>query len=274
MSIGGFYKRVKNFIGTGQTTGSLFDLHDPSSGAAGTLSGTAKTALNTIGAGLNDVDLFTMSALIQKYSGNVANATTEFQANYTNGALDQAYVNKILSAYDITGNGTDPLYQFAISSPINNKEADIYGIEVAGEYFFGNTGFGVAGSFTYVDGNVGFNNGGDPTVDQFALTGLSNTANATLIYDKNGLSARLAFNWRDKFLSATNRDGYRNPVYTAPYSTLDFNFSYDITPHWGISVEALNLTNESLRTYGRDESNVWFAQELQRRFLFGARYKF
>ena len=274
VSIGGFYKRVKNFIGTGQTTGSLFDLHDPSSGAAGTRSGTAKAALNTIGAGLNDVDLFTMTALLQKYNGNVANATTEFQANYTNGALNQDYVNKILSAYDITGNGTDPLYQFAISSPINNKEADIYGIEVAGEYFFGNTGFGVAGSFTYVDGNVGFNNGGDPTVDQFALTGLSNTANATLIYDKNGLSARLAFNWRDRFLSATNRDGYRNPVYTAPYSTLDFNFSYDITPHWGISVEALNLTNESLRTYGRDESNVWFAQELQRRFLFGARYKF
>jgi hypothetical protein len=41
-----------------------------------------------------------------------------------------------------------------------------------------------------------------------------------------------------------------------------------------LSVEAINLTNASLRTYGRSESNVWFAQELQRRFLFGARYRF
>jgi TonB-dependent receptor len=278
VSVGAFYKRVKDFIGTGQTTGPLFGLRDPTSAAAGTRSGVAKNALTGIGADITDVNLFTMTALLQKYNGNVASATADYTApghsDPVTRAVNYDYGNTILSQYDILGDSTDPLYQFAISRPINSKDADLYGVEVAGQYFLGNTGFGVSGSFTYVDGNVSFDNGAPTNIDQFALTGLSNTANATLIYDKNGLSARVAWNWRDKFLSATNRDAFHNPVYTAPYSTLDFNFSYDITPHWGISVEALNLTNESLRTYGRDESNVWFAQELQRRFLFGARYKF
>ncbi|MEI2559164.1 hypothetical protein V8939_18880, partial [Acinetobacter pittii] len=92
--------------------------------------------------------------------------------------VDQAFVNQILSAVDINGSSSDPLYNFTISRPINNKDAEIYGFEIAGQYFFGQTGIGVSGSFTYVKGDVGFNNGGDPNVDQFALTGLSNTANA------------------------------------------------------------------------------------------------
>ena len=274
VSVGGFYKHVKNFIGTGVTSGPLFGLRDPTSGAAGTRSGEAKTALTGLGAGITDVNLFTMTALIDKYNGNVANATTEFSQHYTAGALDQDYVNQILTAYDVTADASDPLFNFAISEPINNRAADLYGVEVAGQYFFGNTGIGVSGSFTYVDGNVNFDNGGDPNVDQFALTGLSNTANATLIYDKYGISARLAYNWRDKFLSAVNRDGYHNPVYTAPFATVDFDFTYDITPHWSISITGQNLTNESLHTYGREKTNLWFYQELQRRFSFGASYKF
>ena len=59
-----------------------------------------------------------------------------------------------------------------------------------------------------------------------------------------------------------------------PCGQLDANISYDITPNIAVTVEGINLTNEPLRTYGRSVTNVWFAQELQRRFLFGARYKF
>ena len=31
---------------------------------------------------------------------------------------------------------------------------------------------------------------------------------------------------------------------------------------------------EHLRTYARDENELWFAQEIDRRFLLGARYRF
>ena len=276
ISVGFFDKRVDNFVGTGSTTGPLFDLRDASSGAAGSRSGTAKQQLTNIGADLTDVNLFTLTALIQQNNGNAAAALTQFQSHYNSGtrSLDQAFVNSELAAVDLTGDAQDPLFNFLITQPVNNKSAQIYGFEFAGQHFFGDTGFGVGASYTHVDGDINFNNSGDPGTGQFALTGLSDTANVTLIYDKHGMSARVAYNWRDSFLQSLNRGSYLNPVYVAPYGTLDANISFDVTPHLAISLEALNLTKENYRTYARDEPDFWQYQELDRRFLLGARYRF
>ncbi len=276
VSVGFFDKRVDNFVGTGSTKGPLFGLRDASSGAAGTRSGTAKQQLTNIGADLTDVNLFTLTALIQQNNGNAAAALAQFQSHYntTTRSLDQAFVNSELAAVDLTGNPEDPLFDFLISQPVNNKSAQIYGFEFQGLHFFWDTGFGIGASYTHVEGDIGFDNAGDPGTSQFALTGLSDTASATLIYDKNHLSARLAYNWRDRFLQQTSRGSYLNPVYVAPYGTLDANISYDITPHLAITLEAQNLTNESYSTYARDEVDFWQYQELQRRFMAGVRYRF
>lgn len=274
ITAGFFEKRVNNFVGTGTVSQNLFGLRDVSSGAAGTRSGTAKSILTAIGADQTDVNLFTMTALLQT-TGSAAAAQAQFQANRgVTGDLNQAFVDQILAAVDLSPNSTDPLFNFQVSKPINNKTGKIHGFEIAAQHFFGDTGFGVSGAYTMVRGDVAFDNGASPSEDQFALLGLSDTANATLIYDKNGISARIAYNWRDKFLAATNRGGSRNPVYTAPFGQLDINVSYDVTPKLAISLEGINLTKESLRTYARDENQLWFAQELDRRILLGARYRF
>jgi TonB-dependent receptor len=274
ITAGFFEKRVNNFVGTGTVSQNLFGLRDVSSGAAGTRSGTAKAILTAIGADQTDVNLFTMTALLQT-TGSAAAAQAQFQANRgVTGDLNQAFVDQILAAVDISPNSSDPLFNFQVSKPINNRTGKIHGFEIAAQHFFGDTGFGVSGAYTMVRGDVSFDNGANPSQDQFALLGLSDTANATLIYDKNGISARVAYNWRDKFLAATNRGGSRNPVYTAPFGQLDISVSYDVTPKLAISLEGINLTKESLRTYARDENELWFAQELDRRILLGARYRF
>lgn len=274
ITAGFFEKRVNNFVGTGTFTQNLFGLRDVSSGADGTRSGTARAILTAIGADRTDVNLFTMTALLQT-TGSAAAAQAQFQANRgPGGDLNQAFVDQILAAVDIAPNSTDPLMNFQVSKPINNRTGKIHGFEIAAQHFFGDTGFGVSGAYTMVRGDVDFDNGASPSQDQFALLGLSDTANATLIYDKHGISARIAYNWRDKFLQATNRGGSRNPVYVAPFGQLDINISYDITPKLAVSLEGINLTKESLRTYARDENELWFAQELDRRFLLGARYRF
>jgi len=274
VSAGFFEKRVNNFVGTGTFTQNLFGLRDVSSGADGTRSGTAKSLLTAIGADQTDVNLFTMTALLQT-TGSSAAAQAQFQANRgPGGDLNQAFVDQILAAVDISPNSTDPLMNFQVSKPINNRTGKIHGFEIAAQHFFGDTGIGVSGAYTMVRGDVEFDNGASPSQDQFALLGLSDTANATLIYDKNGISARLTYNWRDKFLQATNRGGSRNPVYVAPFTQIDFNISYDVTPKLAVSLEGINLTKEHLRTYARDENELWFAQELDRRFLLGARYRF
>ncbi|MFN3796303.1 MAG: TonB-dependent receptor domain-containing protein, partial [Sphingobium yanoikuyae] len=162
-----------------------------------------------------------------------------------------------------------------VTQPINNRQGKIWGFELAAQHFFGNTGFGVSAAYTLVRGDVGIDVGADPSEDQFALVGLSDTANATLIYDKNGLSARLAYNWRDKFLQSANRGGGdRNPVFVRPFGQLDLNISWDVSEQFAVSFEAINLTESDIRTYGRDKSNLWYAQELDRRFLLGGRFRF
>ena len=63
-SVGFFRKAVNNFVGTGVTSTSLFDLQDPSSGAAGTLTGNAAAALIAQGLQVNEQNLFTMAAVL------------------------------------------------------------------------------------------------------------------------------------------------------------------------------------------------------------------
>ena len=76
---------------------------------------------------------------------------------------------------DISGDANDPLYNFSVAEPINNREGNIHGFELSGQYFLGDSGFGIAGSYTKVDGDVNIDVGADPTQNQFALVGLSDS---------------------------------------------------------------------------------------------------
>ena len=272
ISAGFFDKRVKNFVGRGQDTTTLFGLRDPSSGAAGTRSGQAVTFLQGIGADLSDVNLFTMTALIDAVG--LAAATTQFNANYAGGNLSQGFVDTVLGQYNVTANGSDPLYNFQVQKPVNNKEGHIWGFEVAGQYFLGDTGFGVSAAYTKVNGDVGYDITASPASDQFALLGLSDTANATLIFEKFGFSARLAWNWRGTFLANNSRGGSRNPVFVKSYDQLDLNITYDVNDHISLSFEGINLTKSDVQTYARTTNQPWFAVEGNSRYLFGARFKF
>jgi TonB-dependent receptor len=274
VSVGYFDKDVDNFIGTGVFPQEMFGLRDVSSGAPGTRSGQASALIPTIpGAVRNDVNLFVLTAMIDNPMA-FPNPVASFQANSTNGVLNQAFADQMFATYDILPNATDPLFQFSVAQPINQQSASIHGVEFAFQHFFGESGLGVQGNYTVVDGDVEFNNAGDPGVDQFALLGLSDTANATVIFEKFGISARLAWNWRDVSLDQTNRGGFRNPTYTDAYKQIDMNVSYEISDRMQVSLEAVNLTGEDVRTFGRANIDYWFVQDLHPRFLLGARYKF
>ncbi|HEY6817597.1 MAG TPA: TonB-dependent receptor [Croceibacterium sp.] len=304
VSVGFFDKRVKNFVGTGQEDQNLFELRDPSSGAAGTRSGIAANYLRGISADLSDVNLFTMTALVDQFG--LAQATNLFQANYSGGKLNQGFIDATLggpfcvssngvcadtnpgqagiqpnpalvtapTGYNILANSADPLFTFQVQKPINNEEGHIYGFEIAGQYFFGDTGFGVAAAYTMVEGDVGYDITAPTTADQFALLGLSDTANASLIYENYGFSARLTYNWRGTFLSNNSRGGSRNPVFVKEYDQLDFNLSYDVTENIAVSFEGINLTKSDVQTFARTENQPWFIVEGDRRFYLGARFKF
>ena len=276
ISAGFFVKKVKNFAGTGQVEMPLFGLRDPSSGAPGSRSGIAAERLEAEGVDVTNENLYTLTGLLVQNGGDIEDAWSTFDANFdrTANSLNRPFVQEMIDAVDIVADANDPLFNFYVSTPINNREGNIHGFEIQGQHFFGDTGFGISGSFTKVYGDVNVDRGSDPNEDVFALVGLSDSFNITGIYENYGFSARVAYNWRDKFLSGVNRGGTRNPVFVDAFGTLDVSVSYDLNDQIALSLEAINILSEPIRTYGRSERQLWSATELKPRILLGARYRF
>ncbi|MDP5035727.1 MAG: TonB-dependent receptor, partial [Alishewanella sp.] len=107
------------------------------------------------------------------------------------------------------------------------------------------------------------------------LLGMSDTYNVVGFYDKDGFQARLAYNWRDKFLASTvNTLGLQNPIYVEAYGQWDASASYDYTENLTFFIEAINLTDESVRSHERNTLQLVNYTETGRRFAIGARYSF
>ncbi|NVK11809.1 MAG: TonB-dependent receptor [Gammaproteobacteria bacterium] len=241
-SVGYFKKDVKNFIGTDFVEETTFNLAHPANGPL------YQQAVQATGS--------SDSGTIYNYIIN----------NFQN----EPGVNGTV----ITGvDGRDGAAVFELAVPVNQEDATLDGWELAWQHAFGESGFGFIVNATIVDGDVeydNFNTGG-----QFALTGLSDSANFIAFYEDFGFSTRVAYNWRDDFLAGTGQVNVgAGPTYVAAYGQWDLNASYEIGEHFNVFVEALNVTNETTHVYGRDTMQTLFASQLGPRYNFGVRYKF
>lgn len=271
VSAGFWDKRVSNFIGNAVSNETLFGILDQTGGPRAQ---TAMSYLRDNGFNTDDSALFTLMAMIDNpgtFTDAAGNSWTGGAANYdgTN-AQHVAFATR----YDLLPQAGDPVTEFGVSRPVNNKDARIHGWEFGGQYFFGDTGFGVLANYTVVRGDVGYNNDSDPNQNQFALLGLSDSANLVLMYENYGFTVRLAYNWRDEFLSQINVGQWRNPIYVEEYDQIDLSIGYDVNDHLSLAFEGLNLTEEDVRWHGRSEKQVWFVEDLGARYALGARYKF
>lgn len=265
VSVGYFDKRVSNFIGNEQVRLPQFDLRDATGGPRAQA---AADALASIGKGLDETHLFTMVAILdnpQDFPNGAADYLSK-EAEFADESAFEFYMEK----YNILPNGDDPLYQFLTSRPVNNKDANIYGAEIAAQHFFADTGFGLQANYTLVRGDVKYDNTAAPTVSQFALTGLSDTANVVAMYEKDGWQARLAYNWRDDFLNEAGTQ----PRYIEAYSQWDFTVSYDVMEDLTVTFAGLNITDENQRVYGRSIRATYDVTDLGARYTLGARYNF
>lgn len=128
-----------------------------------------------------------------------------------------------------------------LNGPINSGAGRIQGFEVQGQAFFDFIGlpqFGIQGNLTYLHARADFGYdagttaGGDPIIDvvRRELLGVSDWSyNLVGIYEANGLSVRLAYNWRSEFPLTYQRRG--DHLYTEeadPVFRPDLSASYDI----------------------------------------------
>ena len=244
-SIGYFRKDIENFIGTRKVKGELFDLRNPTSGPRYT------EAFNAVG-GDN-------TAIRQYIFDNYPESST-------------------ITGQDATGNSTgqihsvaeDDLIQFDITQPFNERDAKVDGFEIAFQHAL-ESGFGIQANLTFVDSDAKY----DASVfdSQFALPGLSDTANLVAFYDKNGIQVRIAYNWRDEFLVKTDNN-LNNPRINEEYSQIDINASYNISEELIVFVEGINITDETQRMYSRHRNELLNAIQSGPRYNIGARYTF
>ncbi|HVW75068.1 MAG TPA: TonB-dependent receptor, partial [Rhizomicrobium sp.] len=167
---------------------------------------------------------------------------------------------------------------FTISASVNGPTANVYGAEFAVQHVFDDTGFGIQANATVVGTNKPY----DPnnlTTSGFAVTGLADSANIVLFYDKDGFMARVAGNWRDSYLDhfGQQQGGSKfgtEPTFVNSTMQLDFSTSYDITSQINLYFTAMNLNDATYSTHGRFGAQVLDVVDYGRRFTAGVHFKF
>jgi len=170
--------------------------------------------------------------------------------------------------------GQDPAANFNLSTPTAQQDVKIDGWEFAFQHLFGESGFGFSANYTMVDSDIAYDN--NSVEDQFAILGLSDSANIVAFYDKNSWIARLAWNWRDEFLANTNPGGIGqpNPTYTEEYQQLDGILSYTFENGITLFGEVFNLTDEYSRAVGRNSNMARYVTQTGRRYGLGVRWTY
>ena len=172
--------------------------------------------------------------------------------------------NKYLGS-DLGLSGDNADKQFAVTQNINAYDARVYGVEVAYQRDFGFITpalkcLGFYGNYTYTHSTTrNFNERlGIEDGDDVKVAGSpEHTANASLFFEKCGLSLRLSYNFASSFIDqmSTSRalDRYYDNV-----NYLDLNASYT----WGkkqkftVYVNANNLLNQPLRYYQGEKNRT------------------
>ncbi len=176
-----------------------------------------------------------------------------------------------------------------------SQAAKVKGVEVGGRFFLDMlpgvlSGIGFEGNYTFIDSS----NPGDLYRDingvirnDAPLVGLSkHNFNATLLYERKVISARVAYSWRSKYLQTTNANGTNPtygffaapgpnatqsiqialPVYGGDYGQLEAGVRFRVTDNFSFGIQGTNLTNSTQRTLmggypGGLKGRSWFQSD-------------
>ncbi|WP_340677234.1 TonB-dependent receptor [Paraglaciecola sp.] len=168
----------------------------------------------------------------------------------------------------VTGLASDPVALFDVTMPVNQNETSVKGWEFVIQHTFGESGFGLQANYTIVDGDLVYDI--NLNEEQWVVPGMSDTANLVAFYEKDGFQARIAYNWRDKYLQSAAKD----PRFVEEYFQIDANVSYEVNENFSVFLEALNLTEENQRIHGRSSYQVRQYSVGHARYNLGMRYTF
>jgi TonB-dependent receptor len=180
------------------------------------------------------------------------------------------FIDNVATNIDFTNNGVTRTVQ--VTQPYNAGHGKVKGFEVAYQQYYdflpgALRGFGVQANFTYIDSKGTRNASANPydntqitnaQVKDLPLEGMSRTSyNVAALYDLGKVSARLAYNWRERYLLTTTAANINIPAWYDDYGQLDGSVFYTINDALKVGFQAANLSNAKTRilvTYpGRPE---------------------
>jgi iron complex outermembrane recepter protein len=167
-----------------------------------------------------------------------------------------------------------------VTRTVNGDSGSIRGFELGAQMAF-EWGGGFNVNYTYSDSE-------SPTFNDIdrdlPIPGVAeNAVNAQIYYQNFGLEARLSYSWRDKaffgnFGFADQVDGVSITRtygrWDRDYGQLDAQIGYQFTDNIGVTLEAINLTEEDLSQYLQFENLPFTFESGTRRILFGIRGNF
>ena len=183
----------------------------------------------------------------------------------------ESFISDSKSVVNVAGN------DYMVSQPESGEYgASVTGLELAWQQSLEEylpepfNGFGLQLNYTYVDSSYD-----DPELDAKGLPfqGMSeNSYNAVVYYEQYGLQARLAYNWRSKFL--VDPEAWGGPAWIEDYGQLDASVSYDFTEGFSVFAEASNLTNSRYSGYVKYEDQVNYLERFGTQIAVGVRAVF
>ena len=140
---------------------------------------------------------------------------------------------------------------YHVSRLQNSEPADIRGAEFGYQQFYDFLpdwlrGLGMQANYTLVNSDTPNSTLGA----RVPLEGLSrNSANLVGMYERGPWSTRLAYNWRDRFLTGVTTLGtVGTPIYNAPIGWLDATVAYRVG-NVSLAIEGLNLLRTRVTSY-------------------------
>lgn len=142
---------------------------------------------------------------------------------------------------------------YMVSRPQNINTASIKGLELGYQQFYDFLpawlrGLGMQANYTYVDsGSTGIIAG-----QTLPLQNLSKSSyNLVGMYERGSVSARIAYNWRSRFLSGVANLGAlgMQPIYVRGYGWLDASLTYKLSRELSLAIEGTNLLGTVRSSY-------------------------
>jgi len=183
------------------------------------------------------------------------------------------YQNQEVVGTDFYNFGGVDRSRYLLSGTYNGDNGKLYGVEfnLLKQFDFlpgALNGLGFQGNVTLLDGSFD-----TPTEKGIAFQGMSKTiANASLFYEKYGISARVSYQWRSHWLDTLG--GFGSGEYRQGYENLDVSLRYALNDNLTLFADLANLTNETYIAYQGTPATPTEVEQIGARYLFGIRFNF